>query len=288
MFDFILERTIMQGEIARIILALIGTGITTWYDITNNKNVPNNILYAFIGIAFISNLIFYQQELFLYTVSIAIVIFGFGYLFYKLGYIGGADVYVLAAITLLLPVFPSHVKALFNFPMVLSIIIISGAFFALYFLCFIFAKIMAKKKKGKYEYLLLVPPYAILLYFFISSGLFGLAYLIIISILILSSIIFMVYKEAVTAAMADKLPISKIGEEEIAVLELMPELAKEYNIKRLLDEKELERLKKLGVNELYIYTRLPPFLPFVLAGLIISIIIGDILMYSMEPGIVIQ
>lgn len=282
MLEFITERIMMQGEMARIALALIGTGIAAWYDVKNNRNVPNNFLYAFLALAFLANVAFYQQELFFYTIVVATSIFAFGYLFYKMGYIGGADVYVLASIALLLPVFPSYAKVLFNFPVVLSIIVSSGVLFALYFLYFIFKNIVLKDGKGKYEYALLLPPYAVLLYFFISSGVFGLAYIITVSVLIISSIVFMIYKESVTAAMAAKVPLSKVEDEDIAVLELMPEAVKKHGIKRLLDKKELERLKKAKVKEIYVYRHLPPFLPFILAGLAISVTVGDMLMYSIR------
>lgn len=271
----------MEGETIRIAVALVGTAVATWYDVKNNKNVPNNFLYAFLAIAFITNAVFFQQEVFVYGTVVAAVIFAFGYLFYRLGYMGGADVYVLSSIALLLPVFPSHARVLFNFPVVFSIIISSGVLFALYFLYFIFASIMLKGGKGRFEYFILLPAYAVLVYFFASTGIFGTGYLVAISALLLSSILFMVYKYSIVEAMAKKVRLSKVEEEDVSVPELMPALAEKYKIKRLLDAEELRRLKKLKVKEIYVYTGLPPFLPFVLVGLIISITFGDLLAYTM-------
>lgn len=278
--QFFLERIAMEGETIRIAVALAGTAVATWYDVKNNKNVPNNVLYAFLAIAFITNAVFFQQEVFVYGTAVAAAIFAFGYLFYRLGYIGGADVYVLSSIALLLPVFPSHARVLFNFPVVFSIIISSGVLFALYFLHFIFANIMLKGGKGRFEYFILLPAYAVLVYFFASTGIFGTGYLVAISALLLSSILFMVYKYSIVEAMAKKVRLSKVEEEDVSVPELMPALAEKYKIKRLLDAEELRRLKKLKVKEIYVYTGLPPFLPFVLVGLIISIILGDLLAYT--------
>ncbi len=279
---FILERIVMDGEIARIALAVMGTAIAAWYDLTNNKNVPNNFLYGFLAAALITNLVFFQQDVFVYGLAAALLVFAIGYVFYKIGYIGGADVYVLSSIALLLPVFPSNVTVLFNFPPVLSIIISSGVLFAFYFIYFITANIILKGRKGKYEYLLLLPAYGALVYFLASTGILGAAYLVAISALILSSVIFMTYKDAVTAEIEKKVPLSKVEEEDVAVLELMPGLAEKYKMKRLLDWNELKRLKKLKVKEVYVYTELPPYLPFVLAGLIVSITVGDLLMYSIR------
>lgn len=273
-----IEKMMMSGELVRVVVAVIGTAIASWYDIKNNKNVPNNLLYAFLAIAFAVNLVFFQYDVFVYSVFVAAIIFLFGYFFYRMGYIGGADIYVLTSIALLVPIFPSYTNVSLNIPIVFSIIILSGVFFALYFIYFISQNIILKRIKGKFEYLLLAPIYAILIYFIYSVGIFGPVYLITLSVLIISLILFMIYKERIMECMARKIPISKVDEEEIAVLELMPSLVKEHNIKRLLDAKELERLKQLKIKEIYVYTKLPPFLPFILLGLIISVIIGDVFM----------
>lgn len=266
----------------RVALAVAGTAIASWYDLANNRNVPNNFLYGFLAVAILANAVFFQQDVVVFAAATAALIFAAGYVLYKVGYIGGADVYVLTSIALLVPVFPSHVDALFNFPVVLSILINSGVLFAAYSLYLIISHAVLNGKKGKYEYFLLAPAYGVLLYFLSSTGVFGIGYLAAITLLIFSSILFMVYRESVTAAMARKVPLSKVEEEDVAVLELMPALAKKYKIKRLLDEKELARLRKLDVKWLYVYKELPPFLPFVLAGLLIAVTLGDLLMNSLK------
>lgn len=284
---FVFEKMIMNAEMLRIVVALIGTGIATWYDVKNNKNVPDNFLYFFLAFSFILNILFFQQNIFIYGLLVGGVVFILGLILYKIGYVGGADVYVLASITLLLPIPVSYVPALFNFPPILSIIIVSGVLFALYFLYFIGANIVLKGKNGKYEYLLLLPVYGIMLYFLVASGIFGVTYIFAISILLLSSILCMIYKEPVMELMARKVKLSEVENEDVAVLELMPELVKKYNIKRLLERSELKRLIKLKLNEIYVYKELPPFLPFVFIGLIVTILFGDLFMHSIFLSLVI-
>lgn len=282
MLEILLQRVALSGEVARMLAALLGTAVAAYYDVTNSRNVPNNFLYGFLGLSLALSVFFYQQEVFLYGFGVAAALFAIGMLFRNLGYIGGADVYVISSIALLLPEFPSHLRVLFNFPPVFSVIIASGVLFALYFFVFILGKIVLAGKKGRWDYLLLVPVYVALMYFLSASGIFGPAYVLVLSVLILSSILFMVYKEQVTEMMAGKIPLSKVDEEDVAVLELMPEQAKKYGMKRLLDGKEIARLKKAGLKELYVYTGLPPFLPFILAGLAITLALGDLLMYSIN------
>lgn len=281
--QYLIEKMAMNGEIVRIAVAVVGTAIASWYDLRNNRNVPDNFLYAFLAVACISNLIYFQQDVFTYAISVGFLVFILGYLFYRMGYIGGADIYVLTSIALLVPVFPSYINAQFNLPVVMSVVITSGILFSLYFLYFIAANIIRAGKKGRFEYLLLVPAYAVLVYFLNSIGVFGPLYLVSVSVLILSSIVFLVYKEQVVEAMSRKIPLSEVEAEDVAVLELMPALAKKYNIQRLLNSREIARLRKLKMKEkIYVYTDLPPFLPFVLAALIVSVVFGDLLMHSIS------
>ncbi|MDD5336983.1 MAG: hypothetical protein PHS02_00700 [Candidatus ainarchaeum sp.] len=280
MFEFLLQRIELPGELARMAIALLGTGVATYYDVRSNRTVPDKVLYAFLAVSLLANLVYFQQDVFIYGIATAAFIFAAGYLSYRLGYVGEADVYVLSSLALLLPVFPSGAKALFNFPPAFSIIITSCLLFALYFFCHILLNIALKGKKGRLEYLLLVPVYVLLMYFIISTGIFGIGYVMMVSILLLSSMLFLVYKQPLMESLARKTKLSEIEEGDLAAPELMPETVRKYGVKRLLDAGEIRRLGKLKVKEIYVYKELPPFLPFVLLALLITILVGDLLTYS--------
>ena len=282
--NILFERIAMSGELVRMAIAIAGTSVAAWFDLRNNKNVPDNMLYGFLAAALLCNVVFFQQEIFIYGVAVAAILGALGYAAYRVGYIGGADVYVIASIALLVPVFPSGANAVVNTPPVLSIIVYSGVLFSLYFLYFIVSRLVLTRAAGKMEYLLLLPVYAILIYFLYTSGMFSPLYMATVSILIVASIIFMVYKESLMRAMAKEVPIGKIEDGDIAAVELMGEDAKKYNIKKLLDNKEIARLKKLKVGRVLVYTGLPPFLPFVLAGLLLALFIGDLMVSAISIG----
>ncbi|MFA5077284.1 MAG: prepilin peptidase, partial [Candidatus Micrarchaeia archaeon] len=113
MFEsFLLQRIELSGEAVRVAIALAGTAAAAFYDLRNNRTVPDRVLYAFLALALLANLVYFQPEVFVYGIAAAALIFGAGYLSYKLGYVGEADVYVLTSLALLLPVFPSWAKAL--------------------------------------------------------------------------------------------------------------------------------------------------------------------------------
>ena len=91
---------LIPGETVRIVLALAGTAVATYFDLFNNKSIPNNVLYAFLAIAFLTNVMFFNQDLFLFGIGVAILVGAAGFVFYHIGQLGAADVFVLASIAL--------------------------------------------------------------------------------------------------------------------------------------------------------------------------------------------
>ncbi|MFA6530530.1 MAG: prepilin peptidase [Candidatus Micrarchaeia archaeon] len=266
----------LPGELFRLSLAIIGVAVTTYYDIFNNKNIPNNILYAFCALALLANVIFFNMDIFIFGLATAVVISLLGYYLYIKGQMGAADIFVFASLALLLPIPPSFAKLPFNFPFVAVIFIFASLLFALYTLGYFGMKI-AKDRKARpdYKYALLLIPYFVFMYVFITSPLFSFTYFIIVSVAFLSSIFVMMYKSAINTYLAEKIPLSKMADEDVLAIELMdPKFVKKYKLKKVVDRKELSRLKKLKLKALLVYTKLPPFLPFVLAGLFMALLFG--------------
>ena len=269
----------MPGELLRIIIAVLGTGLATYYDIFNNRNVPNNMLYAFLAIAFIVSIIFFQQEVFIYSIIQFAVIGLFGFLLYRTGQIGGADIFVLCSIVLLLPVLPASQEALFNFPLILPILLYGGVAFAVFSVLYFGSLIRHQKTlKANYWYLILIIPYLIFAWIFLSAPFFSIVYFTIASLLLLSSIFFLVFREAIYEGITEKIPVSKLPPDgDVLAKEKMGPLMKKLKIGPVIEEKELAILKKAKVKEVWIYSKLPPFLPFVLVGLLASLFFGNLL-----------
>ncbi len=271
----------MPGEFFRIAIAILGTCAATYYDIFNNRNVPDNLLYAFLIIAFLTNLLFLDMDILIYACALTGVFFLLGFILYRSGQIGGADLFVICSITLLLPIHPSFLQTPFNYPLILSTLLYSGAAFAIFSLIF-FTNLIRKTKKAKpnYLYLVLIIPYLIFTYIFISAPFFSPVYFFIASLLLLSSIFFLVFRDAINEAVIAKVPLSKITDEDVLVKEKMEPLMKKLKIGPVLGEDEMKKLKKAKVKEVWIYATLPPFLPFLLIGLILSIFLGNWILLS--------
>ena len=58
--DILFGQLTMPGEAIRVVLAFVLVGIAAYYDVFNKKNIPNQVLYAMLAIAFLVNLFFYQ------------------------------------------------------------------------------------------------------------------------------------------------------------------------------------------------------------------------------------
>lgn len=271
----------MPGELIRLVIAFAGVCIATYYDLFNRKNIPDNFLYGFLAVAFIANAVLYQEQLFLFSIAVAVFLSAIGYIFYRVGQIGGADLFVLASIMLLLPIHPSFADMPFGMPFVFSVMIFGGVLFALYVMVHFGLKLREQETNPKMLYLLMIIPYLLFAYVYINSILFSPVYFAILTVLFIAIIFFMVYRESLTLMLAEKMKVGQVEPEDVLALELMDkEAVKEYELKRLVTEKEIERMKETGLEEVWVYTRMPPFLPFILAGMFLSLFFAKDLLFA--------
>ncbi|MBI5223455.1 hypothetical protein HY990_03460 [Candidatus Micrarchaeota archaeon] len=263
----------LPGELVRIVVAILGTAVASYYDVFNKKNVPDRLLYAFLGIAFLVNLFFFEENLFWFSVALAAIVGGIGYIFYRVGQLGGADVFVLVALILLLPIHPSFLNLPFNFPFIFSLLIFSGVVFSIYALLYFGWKLYKLEAKPKLAYALLLIPYGVFAYLYVNSFIFSPLYFVFISILLLSSFFFLMFRDSLTRALSEELPVSQLEPEDVVAIELMnKDLMSKYKIPRVLKESDIKNLQDAKVGEVWVYTKLLPFLPFVLIGLVLSMV----------------
>jgi len=269
--DILFGQVAMPGEMVRVALAFIGTTIAAYFDLFNKKNIPDPLLYGFLAVALIVNAFFYQETLFWFSLTIAAFISVIGYIFYRLGQLGAADIFILASIMLLLPVHPSFAAMPFNIPFVFSVIIFSGVAFALFVLFYFGWKMLRTDAKPNLLYALMLIPYALFAYVYVNSFLFSPVYFGFITVLLFSVTFFMMFRESLNRLLAEEMPVSQLQPEDVLALEVMnKDLIARYKIPRLMTREGIERLKKSRVTELWVYTKLPPFIPFLLAGMALS------------------
>lgn len=280
--DVLFGSLTMPGEMIRVLLAFLGVGVATYYDLFNNKNVPDKFLYGFLALAFLANLFFYQETLFIFSIAVAVFFSVVGYIFYRVGQIGGADVFVLASIMLLLPIAPSFTDMPFNIPFIVSVLIFGGVLFAIYVMVTFGLKLYKKENtRPRLIYLLMLVPYLLFSYVYVNSILFSPVYFIVLSVLFASTIFFMMYKEELTMLLAEKIPMEKLEPEDVVAMELMdPQTVKEYGIGRLVTREMVERLNEKKLGSIWVYTKLPQFLPFILIGMFLALFFSRYLLFG--------
>lgn len=267
----------MPMETVRIFLAVLGMAVASYYDLFNNRNVPELLLYGFLALAFIFNVVFFDYDVFVYAVVLAFILLVGGFALYRLGQIGGADVIMVAALVLLLPINPSYLEVPFNYPFIFSVLIFGGTAFAVYSI-FFFAGIIARKKtkaKPNYLYLLLLLVYGLFVYLFINAPFFSIAYFAIASVLLLSSIIFLVYRDTIMEATMEQVFVKDLEPEDVIVKERMDLHMKKMGMGPVLNQRDIDALKKSGTKHVWVYANLPPFLPFLFIGLIVALFFGN-------------
>ncbi|MBI5227900.1 hypothetical protein HY988_04905 [Candidatus Micrarchaeota archaeon] len=272
--DVLFGNLSMPGELIRVVVAFLGVAVTAYYDLFNKKNVPNNILYGFLAIAFLVNLIFFQSDIFWFSIALSVLFGIIGFVFYRAGQLGAADIFVISSIVLLLPLHPSFVGLSFNLPFIFSTFIFSGVVFALFILLSFGWKLYKMEEvKPKLMYALLFIPYLLFAYVYMNSFLFSAVYFALISVLLFATIFFLIFKDDINKMLCEERTIPELEPEDVLALELMnKDMIDRYKLPRLITQKEIERLQKTKLEKVSVYTNLPPFLPFLLIGMILSLV----------------
>lgn len=267
----------MPMETVRIFLAVLGMAVASYYDLFNNRNVPEMLLYGFLALAFIFNIVFFDYDVFVYAVVLAFIFLVVGFALYRVGQLGGADVIMIVSLVLLLPISPSYLEVPFNYPFIFSVLVF-GCVVTVVCSLFYFANIMARKKlkaKPNYSYLLLLVVYALFVYLFLNAPFFSMAYFAIASILLISTIIYLIFRDAITEATMKQMFVKDLEPEEVIVKEKMDLYMKKMKMGPVLKQKDIDALKKSGTKHVWVYANLPPFLPFLLIGLLVALFFGN-------------
>ncbi|MEM2962892.1 MAG: hypothetical protein QXN01_00120 [Candidatus Anstonellales archaeon] len=275
----------MDYTFLRVGFAVIGVGVLSYFDVFNNKNIPEHLLYLFLILSFILFALSPPEEPLISSLSILLV-FAIGFFAYRAGHIGGADVLALTSLSLLLPenphIFSSSSEYFSILPFIVPVLYYSVILFSAYNLVANLPKSIMAILEGKVKIntlktvwaFFLLAAFAIFLYF--SFGRFLTTYLLSITIMFISAVFLALFGDFLRASSVTYLPAKKIEQEDVLALEFMDkELIKKYNLRRLVGKKELAQLRKLPIKKFAVYTGMVPFLPFLFFGLIFALLFGD-------------
>jgi Flp pilus assembly protein protease CpaA len=303
--------TELNYELLRVAVALAGTAYLAWQD-ARTSFMDERVLYAMAGAGLLLNLLVGSLDFLIPSVGLAAAVFAFGYAFYRVGQLGGGDVWLFTALQLLLPL-PAYgvSRALASslagvvpdfslaaaastslaggaYPFILSVAAAS-AFFALWGSAFLYARKLRGHALKPDQALLVALVGGLLVVFYylnsvlrISPGL--IAFLV---LLFLPSVFLTSFKrQLLDEVVVRKIPLREVEDEDILVLEKMPErLVKKYRLGRVLTKAEVAKLRALekreGLHRFPVAKVLPRFGPYVLLGLLACLLVGDLFAFAL-------
>ncbi|MFH0817736.1 MAG: prepilin peptidase, partial [Candidatus Micrarchaeota archaeon] len=286
--------------------------VAAYYDVFNNRNVPNWLTYSLVAIGIVFSIYVFVSEditsesapkLFsmgfftslLTTFGPALSLLVVGYYFYVNGQIGGADVLVFVAIALLVPQQPFSLTKtegtpLIKIPYVVSIFALSGVLFSTYMFCSMFPKVMGAilAKKVKLEPQKALTAFVVLaLYGFLLWNMMRIVpivYILITGIVLVSAFFVYLFRDFILDEyVIQSVPLDKIDEEDVLAIEKMDqELVKKYGLKKVLTTKEFEKLKSVPLKVFPIYKNMNSYMPHVLAAMLITVVTGDVFAFLLR------
>jgi Flp pilus assembly protein protease CpaA len=285
----------MEFAMLRFAICFVGCTGATYYDIFNKRNVPSWLTYSLVAIGALFTLASFNMNAIVSSGVVALVIFAFGYILYRTGQIGGADVLVFISIALLLPEAPTSIflqaNSQLGLPFVISIFVLSGVLavfgiFLKYIPLTIRDALMGEKIRIEPSQFALavftLVFYAVFIYY--MNGIIELPQTqlaVFAAVIVCATSIFALKDHISEKYMIRMVGVDEIDEEDVLALERMdPKLVKEHKLDRLLTLKEIEKLKKMGKKKKFpVYKEMPVFMPYVLIALTAALLFGDPLAY---------
>ena len=144
----------MQLYVIRIASVIVIALIYMLFDILNKRNVPSIFAYATLAYGFILTILYFNVKTIALSTAVSLLILGVGYIVYRIGQLGFADVIEFAALSLILPFFqiPFLIQASqFSIPFAISIAINSGIIAIILVPLYYLPKAMKKTKETNYK-----------------------------------------------------------------------------------------------------------------------------------------
>lgn len=277
----------------QIILLLAIAAIYAIFDVFNKRNVPDWFAYGSVAAGVAAALLFNPGTLtltFLLALAIGIV----GYAIYRLGYWGAGDYFELVAISLILPLQPQPLFTSLNqfgMPFIFSVVIATGMA-ALWGVPLYYLFISKNRKKGFVKVdsshvakgITALSLYVILLA--LTLYLFGLSYraLALILLLAIPSSISMTFEETIRSRMVEYVLSNRLEVGDMIATSLISEgelqkLKKRYkDFGRLVTKPTITSLRNWK-KPLPVYKEAAPLAPFVLLGVIIAFLFGNLMLF---------
>lgn len=296
----------LNFELVRILIALAGTAYLAWED-NRTSFMDERVLYGMIACGAILTLASLDAAFIIPTAVIAALIFGVGYFGYRAGGIGGGDVLLFTGLHLLLPVQPTILRTLFldvvaphtefarmmayntinaSLPPALSTLIASSLL-ALLGTAVMYAWLMRKSQlKPDWAYAGLAALACVACFWVVQRNLpLGAVQAALLVGIFAPAIFLTAFRTQITKEIiVRRVALDEIEDEDVLAIDALPAaVVDKYDLVRLLDRDGLQRLTKAakaeGMKTVPIAKVLPRLGPYILAGLLAVLLVGDVLAF---------
>ncbi|MGC8652220.1 MAG: hypothetical protein ACP5UH_03145 [Candidatus Micrarchaeia archaeon] len=291
----------MDIEIIRMASVLAIALIYMLFDLFNKRNVPDIFAYATLAYGLALTLL-YMGVLSLASIAIAALVLGFGYLIYKAGQIGAADIIEFAALSLVMPIQPvpwlTSLDQL-GLPFILSVLI--GAGVAALIIAPIYYLLLSKSRskrsiirsvdaKSTLKSLIILAAYVAFMVFaklVMGIDIYALAILLVLAVF--SSLI-VLFESAIASAMIKYVRVGDFEEGDIIALNFMDPKkvarikARIKGMDRLVTRKLIKELKSKHISDRFpVYKNAMPMALPVFIGVLLALSVGDIILFIFPP-----
>jgi hypothetical protein len=289
-------------ELIGVIVALLGVAYSSYTDLKTG-DVSDRLSHSMIGIGAILvafSFPFWQAAT---IIGLGILVFALGFLLYIFGQMGGGDVKLFTALTLLVPYYPASLRPLSEaiginpvssaLPLIVSVFILSGIFFMLFIPLMYLRKISAKRNKIKdYKrkiltglvYCAILSP--ILFIWFMKSTPIALIF-----IPMFFALMIIPFKDDIVVLFfARKKKIAYLNDDDVLAVESMSKttIAKLGLWRKTFTTLELkkikERARKYKITTVMVCEDLPKYVPYIFASLVLNLLFGDVFIYLLTLG----
>ncbi len=286
----------MDLLLIRIASAVLIAAAYMLFDIFNNRNVPGMLAYATLGYGAVLTLLYLSTTAILVSAAIAFVVLGIGYMIYKAGQIGAADVIEFAALSLIIPIQPlpllmNNLRQ-FGIPFVVSVLISTGLAALVIVPLYYIPKarrtnrLMQVSKGSMLKAATVAGAYLLFAVALERIGGITLRGSVILAVLLIGSATITLFEDPITSAMVRYTTVSKFDEGDLIAFNLMSKQDIEATKKkvkrfdRLVTPELIKEMRAKHITSKFpVYKEALPLALPIFIGVAISLLLGNIFIF---------
>lgn len=268
------------------------------FDIFNKRNIPSGFIYFSLAYGIVLTILYLNLTTTLFSAAIAAIVLAGGYLIYKAGQLGAADVVEFAALSLILPMqitpFLDKIPQ-FNLPFIISLLVNTGISAFVVAVLYYLPKAKATSKKPLLSSITtmdaakaigLAAAYIAFLVVLIHLFGFYLPGVSLLALLIVVSVLIILFEKPITATMVSYVDYKRFEAGDIIAMNMMSskDIAsarrKVKGFGGLITDRIIKEMKEKHIATKFpVYKSAMPLALPIFIGVCLSLLFGDLLLF---------